>query len=657
MLGISHVGRKSTRTRLVPAVLLACLLGSGVSAAQAEGLGLFSDADVTTADMSTAYNQPSNNAVARSRYVNIDLTQLPASLNTGDASKNKLDLNLFADVSFTGVVNKVQKDSALGTAWIGTLEGVEGGYFYLVKNGKVAILHVASPKGIYEVSWAGGDNLYKVVEIDQTKMEDHPPGVYENLPVGNAVPKDQPRSAMINGTKADSAARIDIMVVYTEAARAAEGSTDAMLARIALAVTETNESYHNSGVTTRLRLVHTEEVSYTESGDIFTDVNRLKSASDGYMDNVHSLRSTYGADMVGLIVENGGGYCGVASTIMATAATAFQVTARDCATGYYSFGHEFGHLQGARHDVHVDTSTTPYPYGHGYTYPAGAWRTIMAYNDACVAAGTSCTRLQYWSNPYVLYSGVPAGTVTPTGNETAKNYLVLNNTDYTVANFKPQQIASNFYSDFNSSASGWAAASGAWSIGKGGYYTSPGVVNKFASVKHTGKYGDLTYEVKMMRTGSNASYSNGLVLRGNPSSMSTNRNWKSSYQFFYTNDGSFSVWKVSNTGTVTALQGWTASSAISSGWNKLKVVAVGSLFNFYINDTLVWSGSDSSYRTGQAGVMFYRDSVSTSNRLYIDSAWLANTPTSGALIVGSTPAVTASTSKDNRKSPTNDSAQ
>ena len=137
--------------------------------------------------------------------------------------------------------------------------------------------------------------------------------------------------------------------------------------------------------------------------------------------------------MVTLIVENGGGYCGLASAIMASASTAFQVTARDgCMTGYYSFGHEFGHLQGAGHDhaAHGDYYVnSAFSYGHGYVYTPSLWRTVMAYNTAC--SPSYCTRLQYWSNPNVNYMSVPTGT-----SNDEENYRVLNETAATVANFR-----------------------------------------------------------------------------------------------------------------------------------------------------------------------------------------------------------------------------
>lgn len=215
---------------------------------------------------------------------------------------------------------------------------------------------------------------------------------------------------------------------------------------VQLAVDETNQSYVNSGINQRLRLVHKEEVSYTESGNFCgastADLERLAGTTDGYMDNVHALRDTYGADVVDLIVETGNACgCGYLMTTVSTgfAPNAFTVTRRDCATGYYSFGHELGHNMGARHDWYVDQGTTPYPYNHGYVYTPGQWRTIMAYNNECSNSGFNCTRLQYWSNPDVRYTGVPMGVPEGSANP-ADNRKTLNNTASTTANFRQSQI-------------------------------------------------------------------------------------------------------------------------------------------------------------------------------------------------------------------------
>ena len=418
--------------------------------------------------------------VSRSRFVSVNLDLL-LDENGKALSADQLPqvaLNIFPDASYTGKVEKVQKVAG-STSWSGTLAEVHGGYFYLVVNEGMFIAHVASTEGVYEIS-SVGEGVYQAIQIDQSKFLDDNPGEL-----------DEPGPVLSEedlGVKADGSSLIDVMVVYTPEAIAGEGSLSALKARIALAVTETNTSYANSGVTTRIRLVHTEIVPYTETGNMSIDLSRLVNTSDGYMDDVHKLRGSYGADMVSLVVNNGGAYCGMAARIMATAATAFQVTTRNgCMTGYYAFGHDFGHLQGARHDVYADPATTPYAYGHGYVHTgstaAARWRTMMASNDRCTSLGYNCTRLQYWSNPNKTWYGASMGVYA-----TSRNYQVLNNTDYAVANFRQAVIGSNFTSTFTSSSAGWAAVKGIWGLINSNFYTSPGLANNSASAMHIGKY-------------------------------------------------------------------------------------------------------------------------------------------------------------------------
>lgn len=605
---------KLVRMTLLAVVLITSLLAGGLPVgAQGGGPALFGDAGAAKPSVVIADALH----VTRSRYVNVNMGLLfDANRKARDAkSMPEITLNLFEDTAFAGVVKSVRSDR-WGTTWYGRLKNHAGGYFYLtvVEDGFIA--HVASPQNVYEVSFAG-KGLYKAIKIDQSQFVDHPKDVqYE--PPGEILPMDS------LGDLADNASRIDIMVVYTAAASAAEGSTDAMKARIKLAVDQTNTSYANSGVSPRLRLVHMQQISYAETGVMATDLSRLRGTGDGYMDNVHSLRNTYGADMVSLIVENGGAYCGLAAAVMATASNAFQVTARNCATGNYSFGHEFGHLQGARHDMYVDPDTTPYAYGHGYVHPRTSdfskrWRTIMAYNDRCEDWGYDCTRLMYWSNLNNTY------TSDPMGDTHSENYRVLNNTAYTVANFRTQKIGSNFNSSFNSSSAGWSAVNGTWVLYDSAYYRSTGRANLFASAKRDGVYGDLTYEVRMHRNGTNTGLANHISVRGVPSPLDSQKKWNKEYKFAYSNSGYFSVWK-NNGSTGTALKGWTTSSAVvQNGWNTLKVIAVGSSLKFYINGTLVWSGTDSDFKTGKVGFGFYRDA--DAGRLLVNWAKLSTTPT------------------------------
>src|SRR5699024_1594042 len=103
-------------------------------------------------------------------------------------------------------------------------------------------------------------------------------------------------------------------------------------------------------------------------------------------------------DLVVLLV-NDSEACGRANAIGASKGGAVVAVNYSCATGYYSYAHELGHLFGARHDRAVDDTDTPYQYGHGYVDPNDSWRTVMAYGNAC----GGCSREPYWSNPDVNY--------------------------------------------------------------------------------------------------------------------------------------------------------------------------------------------------------------------------------------------------------------
>jgi len=402
--------------------------------------------------------------VARARLVDIQTNLLTDEFYQEQGSA--LILNLFEDAVYTAVLLDVQQNASGSQTWTGYLAESDFGSVTLVINPDGVVAgSVNLPGGMYKIRYAG-NGVHAVVQIDETQL----PPDSEPIPVYNAGAEEGNEGGV--ATEADSGAVIDVLVVYTPSARSAQGGTSAMNALVDLAVAETNQSYNNSGVNTQLNLVYKGEISYTESSNFSTNLSRLAGTSDGYMDNVHSLRDQYCADAVALII-NGTQYCGIAylmsSVSTSFASSAFSVTARTCATGYYSFGHELGHNMGARHDWYVDSSTSPYIYNHGYVNVADRWRTIMAYNSECSASGVNCTRLQYWSNPNVTYGGDPMGVGGSTSGSSANNALALNNSRSTVANFRD-------------------STSGSCSTGGGGNPTCNGSYQDSGTLTGTGDY-------------------------------------------------------------------------------------------------------------------------------------------------------------------------
>jgi hypothetical protein len=166
-----------------------------------------------------------------------------------------------------------------------------------------------------------------------------------------------------------------------------------------------------------------------------------------------------------------------------------------------------------------------------------------------------------------------------------------------------------FYSTFDGTSTGWSAVKGVWNIYLSNYYRSNGVFNAVGSAKHSWTYDNFLYQVRMKRNGSGY-LSNNITIRGNPNSLNASNYWKPSYIFQYRNDGDFSVWEITSTGTSIALKNWTNSSKIvKNGWNTLAVRASGSSLKYYINGGLVWSGSDTSLTSGAVGFGFSRDEL------------------------------------------------
>jgi len=241
-------------------------------------------------------------------------------------------------------------------------------------------------------------------------------------------------------TEVDNGSIIDVMVVYTSALLEDRGGEAALKELIAIAAQKANESYQNSGVNQRIRIVHSGEVSYNESGDSGTDLARLKESDDTFLDEVHQLRDTYSADMVCLWTKEletgiGGQAYLMGDPSLETngynfADLAFSIIRADRAVDdeyiFRAFAHELGHNQGAGHDP--ENGDGAYPYSHCYQDPDREFRTIMAYNDG---EYPEIPIINYWSNPDLFYNGKPLGVAGKSDNR-----LTLNNTAIYAANWR-----------------------------------------------------------------------------------------------------------------------------------------------------------------------------------------------------------------------------
>jgi hypothetical protein len=357
-------------------------------------------------------------------------------------TKKPINLNVFAGKEIPVVMDRIERRTSKDYSWFGKIAGkAPGTATFVVRNGNVTGI-IRSGNEIYSVEPLG-DGLHVIMRIDPGKFPpDHPKDFDSKTRIEPSADTEKPLLEPIRlswwqrfrcwFSPKFCITTIDVVVAYTESAESQVSDMDSL---IQLAVDEANLSYRKSGINLRLRLVYKYQINYTESGSFGTDLARFRNSGDGYMESIHNARDKYKADVAVLIINNTQ-YCGLASTIMAQADTAFAVVYWDCATGYFSFAHEIGHLQGARHNCGVDSSVTPYQYGHGFINTGGGWRTIMAYNDSSCSGG-SCTRIQYWSSTVANYGGAPMSTACSSAtNCCANNARVLNLTRNTVAGFR-----------------------------------------------------------------------------------------------------------------------------------------------------------------------------------------------------------------------------
>jgi hypothetical protein len=133
---------------------------------------------------------------------------------------------------------------------------------------------------------------------------------------------------------------VDVLVIYTEAAKLSAGGGGAILNQIGLAMYQTNTALSNAGSDVRVRLVKTKQDNVYPDTSSKNSWNALKFMNDGYFEYVETLRNDVGADIVLLLANYVFGYCGAAWY-----GGPLGAVKRNCATrsGKYTFAHEVGH--------------------------------------------------------------------------------------------------------------------------------------------------------------------------------------------------------------------------------------------------------------------------------------------------------------------------
>lgn len=419
---------KTNLKSLLPGILLT-LTGAGAAWAGPTSLRPLT----TDAPAPARYLNGEEEQVIRTRFVQLDLSGIAP---VEERSTLTIPLNLFDDVNFDAVFTRSEPGpTGQGTVWSGHLAGLEvTSWVIMSKIDDYLYMDVwALDAGTYQLRATGERGVHAIMQVDPAKLL--PCGVTQDHVIRDGLNAEEGE-----GTPRDDGDLIDVLVMYTVAAKNTAGGTTGITNAMNGWIVYTNNAYNNSQMTQRVRLVHLVETNYVEAtagaGGMDTDLSRFRGTSDGNMDNVHALRNTYGADICELVSLSVNA-CGLAYVMSPPSSgfqsSAFGVTRYVC--GASTFAHEMGHNMGCAHD-HDNGGASSFCYSFGYrTLPSGGNRTIMAY-----APGNE---IPYFSNPNILFAGVPIGITEAAGcgnNTAADNARSMNNTRFTVANFRQQQV-------------------------------------------------------------------------------------------------------------------------------------------------------------------------------------------------------------------------
>lgn len=335
--------------------------------------------------------------------------------------------------------------------WVGKIESRRSYYMVslTVLDGKMAGL-LQTQDGDFEIMPRGKSNTSAVVDVSGIEF----PGCEnktESPPSRDSIgaqPSD-PHSVgtstthLVEGDSEPlpSSVPIDLLVLYSpEVLAHFDGDSAAVETHATAAVDVANTAFIASDMipffrVPKIALLDVSEDSYP--GDTLNDVLLWMSDEP----RVQNIRDDIGADMIGLIVEDGRGMCGGAQ-IMRTPSEGFeshalQATRRSCAVGNMTYAHEHGHNLGFEHNpkdsVHYpDNASFPWSFGH---LEHGSFRTIMSLSSECQ---NGCPRVMHFSNPDVNYDQLPTGI-----NEERDNARTGDSVAELVAGFREDVVFQN----------------------------------------------------------------------------------------------------------------------------------------------------------------------------------------------------------------------
>ena len=315
--------------------------------------------------------------------------------------------------SWVARLERLDHDGAGFRSWVGHLDGISDSHVVFTER-KGFVSGLINAVGVtYQVrTLSPGAYLLERVDLARLRAEPEPLTADAALPGPQPIPTDEV---------------IDVLMLYTPAARAQRGGTAQIEALASQVISDTNTAFGRSGVRIRARLVTAVELPFQEAPQMALDLAALKSSPAA-----RTLREAGRADLVQLLVSSTDlSACGVGYLLTAEDTMdfdAYSIADVACAA-QYTPTHEMGHNMGSHHAPEDGASGALFPYSYAFKDPQHRFRTIMAYS----CEGSPCGRIPNFSNPAVPHDGAP------TGSATQDNARSINEAGLAVANFRRSQ--------------------------------------------------------------------------------------------------------------------------------------------------------------------------------------------------------------------------
>jgi hypothetical protein len=235
---------------------------------------------------------------------------------------------------------------------------------------------------------------------------------------------------------------VDVLVVYPNQATTVTQGRD-IPALAASYIEYANQTYINSNVDIKLRLVHLRKVSISGTGSVSSTAlqNLAKNQQIG------GLRTQYGADLVVLLTlrknVSGGFLCGIGYVPQGAGGKfywgaksgGYSVSAVNC--GNPTFVHELGHNMGLGHSYAQGSQGGIYSWGRGHG-KYNNFATTMAYPQAYGSA----VRVQQFSSPSQYKCNYSVCGIQQNLYNGADAVTSLNTVAKQVSDFYPTKVAS-----------------------------------------------------------------------------------------------------------------------------------------------------------------------------------------------------------------------